>query len=1083
MKKIIFIAFILFCFIGFSQSSEPKAPCANDQIMKKLLLDFPKIKSKMISFEKNLNNQSELQSNKSLVSLPPSGSITIPVVIYVVHDGTAITNISDAQVNNQLIALNNYFLTTGLKFCLATKAGNITPIPTTNPSDTQNTAGIIHINNPTLSNHTSTSQQALVNTADALITKEKYLKIWIVKSIDGTNSGILGYSMFPNTSPIFDGIVMRYDVFGNGNNNMFPNYNLGKVLVHEVGHYLGLYHTFEGSCSTTNSNCQLDGDRVCDTPTVASPNFNCITDINSCSELPSVFDDVTNYMDYTDNNCQDHFSAGQIERMINVLTLARNTFLNSDNIIYTGTCGSSNLLSANITTNNFSPCTSATVPVSFSALTAKTYSWNFGDSFSTASNPNTSSTQNASHKFISATNSPYTVTLTVTNSTGQSAVSVALIYVTDCTPITNSNSYWYVDSGNGLNFSSGKPIFDPTFPTTNDTNLSCNSQCNENGTLLFYTNNFKVWNKQHTQINTIDLIQSGSTNSSNKLLILPKPPLSGTIISEYYIFTQQGYNSGTSDIGFKYNLVNISGTIATMGVTGQPVTLPSSYGFDSAADGSLQGLGCITAVKKCNGNDFWIITVLKKGNNPYLVVFSLSNTGLSYNSERMIEEGTNGFIFDSSLEIAPNGNKLLLLNPYGGSSPSYIYDFNKAQGLISSNYASISIPQTTVAGSQQLTGFSFSSDSNVLYLSNIFVNKIFQFNVNAINVNATRKEIFVGSFDPWFMQLGPDNKLYIGTTDSSNSYDKLSVIHYPNKIITQQNPNNCGFSLNGPIYPNANSTIRVGPSLPNIIDAQQETAYFNSNDSNVISKYITGCNTYKFFPNVCGSSFIWKFINTTTGAIVTSTATNPTYVFSQNGNYTVSVSDTNNTLLGTLTDILISTINTPIILGSGTACVSQSNANITNNSATLEQGETLTWGIISGNGNITGQNNQSSVNINWINLPGTLKVIKINAAGCTSSATKIITSLCTSLSNTTFNDAVFSINPNPSSGIFVTDGFDFIDKTDVQVIDISGRLVHEILNFNLKKDKSIDITGFQSGIYTVRFKSNNHTFSRKIIKN
>lgn len=1081
MKKTFFIFFLLFSILSNSQSPQQKIPCANDLLMKKLIADFPDTKSRIESFEKKIDDVKNKKSINQLSNIPPPGSITIPVVVYIVHDGTTLTNLSDAQVNNQLTALNSYFLNTGLKFCLATKAGSAAPIPTVNTSDIQSTNGIIHINNQALSNHTSSSQQALINTANSLISREKYLKIWIVKSIDGVGSGILGYSMFPNTSTIFDGIVMRYDVFGNGNANMLANYNLGKVLVHEVGHYLGLYHTFEGGCSTTNSNCQIAGDRVCDTPNVSAPNFNCTTGINSCPETPQQLDDITNYMDYADNNCQDHFSTGQIERMLTVINLARNNFLNSDNIIYTGTCGSSNLLSAKIASNNFSPCTSATIPVTFSALTAQTYSWNFGDTFATASNPNTSSAQNASHKFISATNSPYTVTLTVTNSAGQSAVSIALIYVTECTPIINSNSYWYVDSSNGLNFNSGKPVFDQNFPTTNNGNLSCNSQCNNNGILLFYTNSFKVWNRQHSQINTANLMQGTSSNSSNKLLILPKPPLSGNSVSEYYIFTQQGHNSDASDKGFKYSIVNVNGTNATMGVIGQPITLPSSYGFDIAPDGSLLGVDCISAVKKCNSNDYWVITVLKKGNNPYLVVFSLSNTSLTYSSETVIVGGSNGFIFDSSIEMAPNGNKLLLMNPYGGSSPSYIYDFNKAQGVISSNYVSISIPETSVPGSGQLTGYSFSPDSNILYLSNIYVNKIFQFNINAIDVNNTRKEI-ITSVQPYFMQVGPDKKLYVGMTNNFNDYDKLSVFHYPSKIITQQNPNSCGFSLNGPIYPNANANIRVGPSLPNIVDAQQETAYFNSNDSNAISKYITGCNTYKFFPNVCGTSFIWKFTNTTTNTITTTTVTNPTYIFSQNGAYTVSVSDTNNVTLGTISDIIITTVTTPEILGSTTACVTQSNAKITNNSTSLEQGETLIWGIIAGNGIITGQNNQPSVNINWISLPGTIKLSKINAAGCTNTATKTITSFCAPLSDNTFNDDTFSINPNPSTGIFTLNGYNFTDKTDVQVIDISGRLVREIYNFNAQKDKTINLSGFQSGIYLIKISSSNFSFSRKIIK-
>jgi len=79
-----------------------------------------------------------------------------------------------------------------------------------------------------------------------------------------------------------------------------------------------LYHTFEGSCSTSNSDCLLDGDHVCDTPSVASPNFGCVSGTDSCTDSSNSIDDISNYMDYGNNICQNHFTNGQIERMYKV---------------------------------------------------------------------------------------------------------------------------------------------------------------------------------------------------------------------------------------------------------------------------------------------------------------------------------------------------------------------------------------------------------------------------------------------------------------------------------------------------------------------------------------------------------------------------------------------------------------------------------------------------------------------------------------------------------------------------------------------------------------------------------------------
>jgi hypothetical protein len=117
---------------------------------------------------------------------------------------------------------------------------------------------------------------------------------------------VIGFSTFPqwqSRSPIRDGVVIDYRSLPGGT---YQHYNLGYTAVHETGHWLGLFHTFENGCDQP-------GDGVADTPFEGHPTDGCPRFKNTCAAAGD--DPVHNFMDYAWDECMHEFTAGQAARI------------------------------------------------------------------------------------------------------------------------------------------------------------------------------------------------------------------------------------------------------------------------------------------------------------------------------------------------------------------------------------------------------------------------------------------------------------------------------------------------------------------------------------------------------------------------------------------------------------------------------------------------------------------------------------------------------------------------------------------------------------------------------------------------
>ncbi len=209
-------------------------------------------------------------------------SATVPVYVHVMAGSDGAGDVTDQQIADQIAVLNTTFA--GQESSAAADTGFSFTL-----------AGVDRFYNDAWHKDRSSSKYRSATRQGGA----NALNMWLV---DFKNLGIATFPWDYQRNPGIDGVRVHFDSLPGGG---IANYDQGETATHEVGHWLGLYHTFQGGCTELN-------DEVADTPAQGSATRGCPVGNDTCS-LPGL-DPIHNYMDYSYDTCYNQFTPGQATR-------------------------------------------------------------------------------------------------------------------------------------------------------------------------------------------------------------------------------------------------------------------------------------------------------------------------------------------------------------------------------------------------------------------------------------------------------------------------------------------------------------------------------------------------------------------------------------------------------------------------------------------------------------------------------------------------------------------------------------------------------------------------------------------------
>ena len=559
----------------------------------------------------------------------------------------------------------------------------------------------------------------------------------------------------------------------------------------------------------------------------------------------------------------------------------------------------------------------------------------------------------------------------------------------------------------GLDFNTTPPtpISGQTNSVDNTTSIS-----DASGALLFYSNGSTVWNKNNV------IMPNGSGLTSNFsagqcALIVPIPSS-----NKYVIFSNTEFASPGQ---LHYTVVDMS---LNSGL-GDVVTSQKNISLGTGWTEKL------CAYYNSNCNYYWVL--MHKWNNNQFVALKVDATGVTTTSVvsnvgSVLNCGSYGAAHDAmgQLTISKDGQKVV--NALTCQDKFELFDFDINTGLLS-NF--ILIPGN--GGNAWGTGFS--ADSKKLYVNSIFGSQIFQYDLSTYNTTAivaSKLSIYntgTGGYNFGYMELGPDNKMYIPRPSTSF----FSIINSPNNIGAAASFSYAGLSV-AP-YTTTHGISRIAYNIG--LGSSSGTISSSTSNSNVLCFGASTASASVIVSTPGTYSYLWSPGNYTTATVSNLSA----------GNYTVSISDgACNTNTTSVTITQPSSLTSSLTATSYSVCKNQS---VTLNS--IVSGGTPSYSV---NWN-TGATNTSSISIS----PSVTSVYSYTVTDA-NLCTKIQT-LSISVQNPIAN---FSVATTPCSGV----------ATFTNMSTGSSTYNWTLGNGNNSSSLNLGVQTFTaSGIYTVQLNS------------